>query len=198
MVLKSFSSRNITLLLLLLILLSFPFFSLSSAGQKYSLQEVQKVLKAIEKISNEQFAKDKSIPKKIMITESELNSYIAYRIETEKEEIMKELRLKLFPENRLEAKILIDLTGQKIPKFLRPRMNFYLGGILKVRNGKEKIALKDLFLEGQPIQPMILDLIIYLAAKIENKEVSSINDWYDLPYGIKNIEIQKAKAIFYY
>ena len=173
-------------------------FVISNGAQNYSLKEVQKVLKAIEKISTEQFRQDKNTLKKIMITESELNSYIAYRIETEKEEIMRELRLKLFPENMIEGKILIDLTGQKIPKFLRPRMTFFLGGNVEVQDGKVKLVVKKLFLEGQPIQPMILDLIIYIAARIENTEVSSINDWHDLPYGIKDIETQKGKAIFYY
>lgn len=56
--------------------------------------------------------------RKIVITESELNSYIAYRIETEKEKIMKEFRLKLYKKNRIEGKVLVDLRGQKIPKFL--------------------------------------------------------------------------------
>lgn len=173
-------------------------FLFSFAEQNYSLQEAQKVLKAIDKIVDEQFRKDKDSLKKIIITESELNSYIAYRIETEKEEIMKELSLKLFKANRIEGKIFIDLTGQKIPKFLRPRMVFYFGGELIVKESQAKLDFKELYLEGQPIQPLILDLIIYIASKLENTEASSINDWYELPYGIKNIETQKGKAIFYY
>ena len=193
MIRKNFFPGNITFIFLFL-----SFFGLSFTAQNYFLQEVQKVLKAIEKISNEQFRQDKNILKKIVITESELNSYIAYRIETEKEEVMRELRFKLFQGNRIEGKILIDLTGQKIPKFLRPRMIFFLGGKIEVQDRKVKLVVKEIFLEGQPIQPMILDLIIYIAARIENTEVSSINDWYDLPYGIKNVKTQKGKAIFYY
>ena len=185
--------RRITFFLVLIVFSVFLY-----AYQDYSLQEAHKVLKAIEEISNEQFRQNRGILKKIVITESELNSYIAYRIETEREEIMKELQLKLFPENRIEGKILIDLTGQKIPKFLRPRMTFYLDGKIEVEDERVKLVIKKLFLEGQPIQPMVLDLIIYIASMIENTEASSINDWYELPYGIKNIKTQKGKAIFYY
>lgn len=190
---ENFFPKNIIFIFIFL-----SFFGLSSAVQNYSIQEVQKVLKAIETMSSEQFRKDRDVLKKIVITESELDSYIAYRIEIEKEEIMRELRLKLLQGNMIEGKILIDLTGQKMPKFLRPRMTFFLGGKIEVQDGRVKLVIKDLFLEGQPIQPMILDLVIYIAAKIENTEASSINDWYDLPYGIKNIKTQKGKATFYY
>lgn len=185
--------RRIIFVLVLIVFSMFLY-----AYQDYSLQEAQKVLKALEKMNIEQFREDRGDLKKIVITESELNSYIAYRIETEKEEIMRELQVKLFDENRIEGMILIDLTGQKIPKFLSPRMTYYFRGKLEVKNEKVKLFIKDLFLEGQPIQPMVLDFIIYIASRIENTEVSSINDWYELPYGIKNIETQKGKAIFYY
>ncbi len=83
-------------------------FSISSSGiQDYSLPEARKVLDAIEKMEREQSREDKDSLKKIVITEKELNSYIAYRIETEKEKIMKELRLKLFKRNKIEGKVLM-------------------------------------------------------------------------------------------
>ena len=186
-------ARKITFIFLFLT------FSIFSSGiQDYSLPEALKVLNAIEKIQSEQPRRDKGSLKEIVITESELNSYIAYRIETEKEEIMKELRLKLFKRNKIEGKILIDLKGQKIPKFLRPKMTFYFGGKLEVENGRARLDIKDLFLEDQRVEPAIIDFIIRIAAKIENKETSSINDWHELPYLIKDIKTHRHRAIFYY
>ena len=167
-------------------------------GQNYSPQEVQKVLKAIAQMKREQFRPDKDVLKKVTVTESELNSYFAYRIEVQKEEVTRELQLKLFPKNRIEGRIAVNLEGQKLPKFLKPQMTFYFSGNLKVKNQKVRLEIKDLFLEGQRIQPMVLDLIIFIASKIENTEASSIDDWYDLPYGIKNIVTEKGRAIFYY
>ena len=167
-------------------------------SRNYSLQEVQKVLKAIAQMKREQFRADKDVLKKVAVTESELNSYIAYRIEVQKEEVMRELQLKLFPENRIEGRVLIDLEGQKLPKYLKPVMTFYFSGEVKVKDQKVKLDIKDLFLEGQRVQPMVLDLIIYIASKIENTEATSIDDWYELPYGIKNIVTEKGKATFYY
>jgi len=134
----------------------------------------------------------------MVITESELNSYLAYRLETEREEITREIHIKLLERNEIEGKIVIDLRNQEIPKFLKPLMNFYFRGRLEVQEGKAKLDLKKLFLENEPIPPMVLDLIIYISAKIEKTEASSINDWYELPYGIDSIETHSGwLALFY-
>jgi len=180
----------------LFLLLSFSIFS--SGIQDYSLPEARKVLKAIDKMESEQSRGDKDSLKKIVITEKELNSYIAYRIETEKEEIMKELRLKLFKRNKIEGRVLIDLRGQKIPEFIRPQMTLYFGGKLKVKKGRARLDIKDLFLEDQRVKPTILDVILNIASKINKTEASSMNDWHELPYGIKDIKTNRHKATFYY
>jgi hypothetical protein len=174
------------------------FSTLSSGIQDYSLPEALKVLKAIEKMESEQSRGEKDSLKNIVITEKELNSYIAYRIETEKEEIMKELRLKLFKKNKIEGKVLIDLRGQEIPKFIRPQMTLFFGGKLEVKNGRARLDIKDLFLEDQRIKPTILDVILNIASKTNKTEVSSMKDWYELPYGIKDIKTKRQKATFYY
>jgi hypothetical protein len=180
------------------IFLFLSFSILSSGIQDYSLPEALKVLKAIEKMESEQSRGDKDSPKNIVITEKELNSYIAYRIETEKEEIMKELRLKLFKRNKIEGKVLIDLRGQKIPDFIRPQMTLFFGGKLEVKKGRARLDIKDLFLEDQRVKPTILDVILNIASKINKTEASSMNDWQELPYGIKDIKTNRHKATFYY
>lgn len=166
--------------------------------QDYSRQDVDKILKTIEKVERETASGKRYSLEKITVEESELNSYIAYRIEEENERFLKELRVKLFKKNKIEGKILVDLRGENIPKFLRPQMTLYFGGKLEVKDGMVRLVLKDLFLEDQRIDPNVLDFVIALTAKIEKYEVWSINEWYELPYGIKDIETQNHKAIFFY
>jgi len=178
--------------------LFFSFSIFSSGIQNYSLPEALKVLSAIEEIEREQSRSDKKTLKEMVITESEFNSYVAYRIENEKAEILKELRFKFFKRNKIEGKIFIDLKGHKAPKFLKSRMTLYFGGKLEVKDGQARFNMKELFIEGQRIQPMVIDFILYIQAKIENREVSSIKDWYEIPYGIKNIKVHRGKAVFYY
>lgn len=172
---------------------------LPQGAHNYSLEEARRVLEAIEKVQ----AESSELPssgrlREIVITESELNSYIAYRIETEGEEILKELRLKLFERNRIEGKIYLDLRGRDIPSFLRPELNFYFSADVVVSSGLVKMDVKELFLEDEPIQIQLLDLVIGIASKLSGQEPVSLNDWYALPYGLKDIKTQRGEARFYY
>ena len=134
----------------------------------------------------------------MVFTESEMNSYIAYRIASEKEELMKELRLKLFEENRIEGVILIDLTGQKLPSLLRSRMKLYFEGNFETQNGSIRLDFKKLFLEERPVPLMLLDMIIYVAARLGKTEATKINDWYELPSGIIDLRTGPGRLIVYY
>lgn len=165
---------------------------------EYSAEEALKVIRLIEKIQSEQIEKREGDLRNVVVSESEFNSYIAYLIEVEQEEIMKELKLKFFENNIIEGKLVIDLQSQGLPKFLPPRMVFFLRGKLEVDGALVRLDLKELFLGTQRIQPEILDLVIFIGSIVQNTEPFSIEDWVDLPYGIKNIQTGENKAIFYY
>jgi hypothetical protein len=168
------------------------------ATATYSLEEAQKVLLAIASIESSTEQPWSGPPRSLTITESEFNSYIAYRIENEKEEIMKELRLGLFDKNKIEGKIHIDLRGQDVPRYIRPEMDVYFAANLLTNNGLAKVDIQQLFLGDEPIQPLILDLVIAISARLNNEKATSLNDWYELPYGIKDIKTEKGKATFFY
>jgi len=170
----------------------------SQTTPAYSLQEARKVLAAIDRIEAETQQPWAGPLRSFTVSESEFNSYIAYRIENEQEEIMKELRLKLFDNNKIEGKIHIDLRGQDIPRFIRPEMDVFFAADLLAANGQAKIDMKELFLGDEPIRPMILDLVIAISARLNNVKATSISDWYELPYGIKEIKTEKGKATFFY
>jgi hypothetical protein len=163
-----------------------------------SLQEAKRVVQALDNIHEESLARANAPLKKMDFTESELNSYIAYRIASEKEEVMKELRLKLFEQNRIEGKIFVDLSGQKLPFLLKPQMNLYFEGNFEVQNGHIRLDFKKLFLEERQVPLMLLDLIIYVAAKLGKTEPTSINDWYELPVGIKDMQTGPGRVTISY
>ena len=176
-------------------------FSPSSFAQDstdYSKAEALKVMKLIERIQLEQLEKGSGELRNVVVTESEFNSYVAYRIDVEREEVMKELRLKFFDDNRVEGKVVVDLRKQKLPKILKPQMTFFLGGELEIKDGHVRLDLEELFLGMQRIQPAVLDLVIFLGSKITGEESFSMSDWWILPYGIKDVKTQKGMATFYY
>jgi hypothetical protein len=184
---------------LCVVLLAVSLSGLSQDSPDYSLSEAQKVLGFIEKLQQAQ-AEESGNPKlrNVVVTESELNSYIAHRIEVDQEEILRELRLKMFGENKVEWKIVVDLEGANLPKILKPRMTFYMGGKLEVEEGNVRLNLADLFLENQRIQISVFELVIFIGSRLMGSEPFSMSDWWALPYGIKDIKTKRGQATFYY
>ena len=157
------------------------------------------MLRLIEKIEAAQMMeRSRSPQRKVEVTESEFNSYIAYRIDVEQEEIMKSLQFKFFDNNKVEGRIFIDLRGQNLPSILKPEMNVFFSATIETDQGAVRMNVKDLFLENRRVMPAVLDLIIAISSKLTGEEVTGINDWYALPYGIRDIVIEPGKAVFYY
>jgi len=173
-------------------------FSQNSAAQtSYSLEEALKVLELIERVNSES-EKDYTGPlRQVVVAESELNSYLAFRLEQE-EDVLKELRLKLFDANRIEGKILLRFERAGLSLMLEPEMTFYFSGTIKVKEEAARLAIDELFLNKEPVDPLLLDTVIYLASKLQGTENTGLSDWYDLPYGIKDVRIDKGRATFYY
>lgn len=136
--------------------------------------------------------------RRITVSERELNAYIAFRIENEKEEMMKELRLKLLGDQKLEGKLVLDLRGAKISSLLPDRATFLLAARLEAGDGKARIRLDKLFLEQQPIQPVVIDLILLFASRKDNAVPSSLNEWIDLPIGIRELRVDKERLTALY
>jgi hypothetical protein len=170
----------------------------STAQSGYSMEEVQKVLALIDHILEDQQLRTDEGLKAVEIAESEFNAYMAFLIEADNEEVLREVHVNLLRNNRIEGKIHIDLRGQRIPRFLKPEMNFYFAGRLHVDEGRARLAINEIFLENEPVQPALLELAILISSRIQGVEPVSLFDWYDLPYGIKDIKTKDGIAIFYY
>ena len=160
--------------------------------------DAQRVLRIMEKIEKEGFRGPGAASRKEVISETELNAYMAYRIASEKEEIMKELRLKLLPGNRVEGKIFIDLSGRRVPVFVKPQMNVYFAGTLETEDSKVRVRFESLFLGEQRIQTALLDMILSVVSRFEKTEAVSIEGWYDLPYGIRRLEARTGELVVFY
>jgi len=187
-------------LLFMLICGSFLFFPAGRAGEMPAAarREALRVIRFLDKLEAESLLKKPSPLRRMDFTESELNSYIVYRIEMEKSNVMKELRLKLFEANRIEGKIFVDLRGEKLSAGLKPQMNLYFEGVLVTQNGQARLDFRKLFLESQSISPMFLDLVIFIASKLSKFEAGSILDWYALPLGIKDVRTGSGRIFVYY
>jgi hypothetical protein len=158
----------------------------------------QRIIRSLENMERESLRRKSGSPRRAEFTESEFNSYIAYRIAAEKEDTLKELKLRLFADNRIEGAALIDLGGQNLPAGFKPRMRLFFEARFRTENGRIKVDLQKLFLEGQPVPIPFFDAIIAFAAAIGKSDAGSFNDWYELPYGLKTLRTEPGRLFVYY
>ena len=161
-------------------------------------EQALKVLKALDRIQAESLTSRKLSLRRSDFSEGECNAYVAFRIEEEKEDILKELKLKLFGENRVEGKAVIDLRRQSLPSFIKPQLNLYFEGLLLVRDGKSRFDFRKLYLEGQEVPLLLLDIVIDIASRMGKTDAASIRAWVDLPYGIKDLRTRQGGLSLYY
>lgn len=189
------NSRCLLIVSSFLFVIFMPYISFPQ--NSYSIDEALKVIGLIEKVDSEKEKPYSGPLREVKVTESELNSYLAFRVEHE-EDVMKGLSLKLFDENRIEGKVLLNFEGKNLPSLLKPKMVFYFDGTIKVRERAVRLVIHDLFLDKEPVDPLILDTVIYLSSQFLGTESMSFSDWYELPYGLKDVKIKKGEALFYY
>lgn len=136
-------------------------------------------------------------PRKAVLDESDINAYIATQIEREKD-VLKTLRLKLLDGNLVQGNVVLDLAGLNLLNLLPPRMNLEFKGLLETVDRRGRFKVHTLFLDQQPIQPQVIDMIIAGLAGAYGMQPTSIQDWYELPYGIDKIETINGAATVYY
>jgi hypothetical protein len=166
--------------------------------QEAARKTAERVLRTLDRIEAESLSGRKGRLKRIDFSEEELNAYVACRIEAEKEGALRDLALKLFADNRVEGKAFLDLGGANLPFGLKPRLHLYFEGRVETRGGAVKLGFAKLFIEDRAVPLTLLDLIIATAAAAGKADGGSINDWYALPYGIKEIKTGRQKISLYY
>jgi len=159
---------------------------------------VQRVLKALDAIQAESLIPGTRPLRRSDFDEGDFNAYIAYRLEEGKEDVLRELKVKLLDENRIEGRALVDLSRQKIPSFIKPRLNLYFEGRLAIKDGKGRFECRKLFLEGSEVPLLVLDTLIDIAVRLGKTDAESIRAWVDLPYGIKDLKTRAGGLSLYY
>jgi hypothetical protein len=132
------------------------------------------------------------------VTEKELNDYIGYRLAQEKNPTIDHLNVHLLENNQVQGKIILDARQLNLDLFFSEKMDFDYKGILHTRRGAGRLDLSKLQLNGHPVQPGTLDMVLGAIALSNGTPPSRIDDWYALPEGMDHIVVKKGKATVYY
>lgn len=159
-------------------------------------EKMERVLRDVLKKKSE----GKPVPKVVVFTEKELNSYLYYKAGTQLPPNLKNIDLKLMP-GSVVAQADLDLSQAKtqsssqIPDMLKRPLPLYLSGELTTHKGWGYFQAASVRVGLIPLPIGVLDSIVRYVTEHQTGKAHSINDWFALPYGIKEVRLQKEKII---
>jgi len=160
--------------------------------------KVQKVLQIIERLEKEALEPQPRPWKEVVLTEEELNAYIAYRLRTDRVEMLQDLQIKLLDNNLIEGKAVFDLSGENLPDFVPRTAVVFFSTVFRVEGRRIYFDFKKIFLGPQELSVNFVSEMIKQIAIAHQAPPEGLNRSYDLPFGLKDIKSRKGLAIFYY
>ena len=163
-----------------------------------SRSRAAKVVEELEKLEAEQRRAPAPTGRSYVVSEADLNAWIAYRIATDDERRVRSCELKLLDGDRAEGRLVLDLRGTPASIMVPSGAELFFLASAETREGKIRITMERLYLGTQRLAPDLLDTVIGLVAALEGKPAQSLKDWYPLPYGIRRLESGAGRLICHY
>jgi uncharacterized protein YpmS len=129
--------------------------------------KVRHILREIESHQTEPNSNSKDLTAEV--TQAELNAYIDHRLAKEKNQPIDSLKVALLDKNRVEGKLKVDGEQLNLSLIFGEQLDFDFKGVLHTRKGTAHLDLKALKLNGQPVSPQMLDVVIRTAAMVNGE-----------------------------
>ncbi|MEW6457382.1 MAG: hypothetical protein AB1410_11790 [Acidobacteriota bacterium] len=189
------------LIFLTLIIYNFGVYRSSFYEINISEEAAERAAKHIERIKRGEKRLFKFFLKKEYFTEEEINSYIYYRMKERTPSEIKEVRIFFGTNGVLAGFSKIDLTDSTIknlPEFFKGEFPVAFEGKILSEEGKIKLKINKLMISNVLVSPLLVNQLTDFFSKGRRDNYKSINEWFDLPYGIKRVLIKDKKLIVFY
>ena len=145
-------------------------------------------------------------PRRTMITESEVNAYLAYEARQQLPVGVVDPSVTILGTGRLSGRATVDLdavrTQRKATGLLDPmtyltgRLPIAASGVLTTRDGVGRFELESAALSGVPIPKMLLqEILSYYSRTPEKPGGIALDDPFALPARIREIHVQRGQAV---
>jgi hypothetical protein len=145
-------------------------------------------------------------PRKTLVTESEVNSYLVYEAREQLPTGVVEPSITILGGGRVSGRAVVDLDAvrkEKNPTSLLDPMNYLMGkvpvsavGVLKAINGVGRFELESAAISRLPIPKFLLQEIIgYYSRTATNPAGINLDDPFALPARIREIQVERGQAI---
>jgi hypothetical protein len=147
-----------------------------------------------------------SAARRTPVSESEVNSWFAYRARPLLPVGMTEPQITIIGEGKVSGAATVDLdavartkrTGSLIDPWslLGGRLPVTVSGVLRTQNGQGRFELQQAAVSGVPIPKSVLqELVSYYSKSADDPRGLDLDEPFELPAGIRQIEVGQGQAI---
>jgi hypothetical protein len=147
-----------------------------------------------------------AVPRRTPVSETELNSWFAYRARPLLPVGMTEPQITILGGGRVSGAATVDLdavaktkrSGSLIDPWslLGGRLPVTVSGMLRTENGQGRFELQSAAVSGVPIPKTLLqELVSYYSKTDDHPQGVSLDEPFALPAGIRQIEVGQGQAI---
>ena len=144
--------------------------------------------------------------RRTLVTDTEVNAYFVYEAREQIPVGIVEPSITALGPGRLSGRAVVDLDAvrkQKAPTSLLDPMNYLMGrlvvtatGTLKTANGVGRFALESASIGSLPIPKILLqEIVSYYSRTAEKPAGIGLDDPFELPARIREIQVQRGQAI---
>ena len=179
----------------------------AAASAKVSPQQADAFAKKLAIISAQStLAPRAATARRTAVSEDEVNSWFAYRAQPLLPQGMSEPQLTIVGNGRVMATATVDLdtiarqkrTGAVLTPWnlVGGRVPVTVAGVLRTQNGHGQFDIDETTVSGIPVPASIVqDLVSYYSRTSTNPEGIRLDDPFDLPANIRQIEVAPGQAV---
>jgi hypothetical protein len=145
-------------------------------------------------------------PRKTTVTEGEVNSYIVYEARDQVPTGVVDPYITIVGSGRVTGRAVVDLDAvrkQKNPTSLLDPMNYLMGrlpvtatGVLRTTNGVGRFELESAAVSRIPVPKLFLqEIVSYYSRTAQNPAGINLDDPFELPARIREIQVERGQAI---
>ena len=179
-----------------------------SAVEQLSRRDAARLQAKIEKINKNVMASRTAAPLKTPVTETEVNSYLAYELADRIPAGVKEPRVSILGDGgHLQGTATVDLSvvakshkssgGMLDPySYMTGTVPITANGVLRTKNGVATFALDSASVSGVPVPTwMLQEIVSYYSKSPSSPQGVAIDKPFPLPAGIKEIQLAPGQAV---
>jgi len=140
------------------------------------------------------------------VTEGEVNSYLAFEARDQVPTGVVEPYITIMGGGRVSGRAIVDLDAvrkQKNPTSLLDPMNYLMGrlpvtatGVLRTTNGVGRFELESAAVSRVPVPKLFLqEIVSYYSRTAQNPAGINLDDPFELPARIREIQVERGQAI---